>query len=85
VWVDEKQIIDCPSGVPYVPATHRSAAGSFATFTPTKPSHDVRIELNSANPWQQASLILADASLHIAPWNGADLPHRADLPACLSS
>jgi ADP-ribosylglycohydrolase len=81
LWVDGIQIVDCPSGVAYVPATHRSAKGTFATFTPSKESHDVRIELNSANPWQEATLLLADRSFHMAPWNGIDLPHRPELPA----
>jgi ADP-ribosylglycohydrolase len=80
VWIDGQKVIDCPAGVPYVPATHRSARGSSATFTPILGSHEVRIELNSANPWQQATLLLADHSCHIAPWNGVDLPHRALLP-----
>jgi ADP-ribosylglycohydrolase len=83
LWVDGRQVVDCPAGGPYVPATHRSARGSCATFTPTKPSHEVRIELNSANPWQQATLLLVDEAFHIAPWNGIDLPHRAELPATL--
>jgi ADP-ribosylglycohydrolase len=83
LWVDGNRIIDCPAGVPYVPATHRSAQGSSATFTPSRESHEVRIELNSANPWQEATLLLVDDSFHIAPWNGVDLPHRAKLPATL--
>jgi ADP-ribosylglycohydrolase len=81
VWVDGKKLVDCPAGVPYVPATHRSARGSSAIFIPTRESHDVRIELNSANPWQEATLLLADAAFHIAPWNDLPLPHRAELPS----
>jgi hypothetical protein len=83
VWIDGKKIIDCPAGVSYVPGTHRSANGSTATFTPTKTAHEVRVELNSANPWQEATLLLTDASLHIAPWNGVSLPHPAQMPPVL--
>jgi hypothetical protein len=83
LWIDGKKMIECPCGVSYVPAPHRSADGSAVTFRPTAAAHEVRIELNSGNPWQEASLILADASLHLAPWNGADLPHRAALPPAL--
>ena len=83
LWVDGEKVVNCPAGLPFVPAQHRSAKGSFASFTPTKPSHAVRIELNSANPWQEASVSLADASLHLAPWNGEALPHRANLPAAI--
>ncbi|SDT98897.1 ADP-ribosylglycohydrolase [Verrucomicrobium sp. GAS474] len=79
--VDGKVVVDCPAGVPYVPATHRSAEGSFATFVPTQASHEVKIELNAANPFQEATLLLADASLHIAPWSGEILAFRATLPA----
>jgi ADP-ribosylglycohydrolase len=84
VWLDGKMIIDCPAGLPYVPATHRAPGGSSVTVQPTRSAHEVRIELNSANPWQEASLILADASYHLTPWTGADLPHRASLPPTLS-
>jgi ADP-ribosylglycohydrolase len=83
VWIDGKEILRCPPGLPYVPATHRSAGGSAVTFTPSQRSHEVRIVLNSANPWQEATLLLADEAFHIAPWNGAELPHRAELPATL--
>jgi ADP-ribosylglycohydrolase len=81
LWVDGRKIVDCPAGVPYVPATHRSAKGSFASFTPTGASHEVRIELSSTGAAQDATLLLADASLHLAPWNGESLPNRAELPA----
>ena len=84
LWIDGKPVIECPAGVPYVPATHRSAGGSSATFVPTQPSYEVRLELNSANPWQEASVLLADDSLHLAPWSGGQLDHRAKLPASLS-
>lgn len=80
LWIDGKEIIHCPQGVAYVPATHRAEGAALSTFTPSKPIHEVRIALSSANPWQQASVILSDASLHLAPWNGEILPFRAELP-----
>lgn len=75
LWIDGKLLVDCPAGVSFIPATHRCAAESAAVFTPSKKSHEVRVELNSANPWQEASVLLADATLHIAPWSGVALPH----------
>lgn len=80
LWVDGKQVIECPCDVPYVPATHRSAEGSFATIVASQTTHEVRLELNSANPFQQATLLLADSALHIAPWTGEELPSPAALP-----
>jgi hypothetical protein len=81
--VDGKPVVECPPGKPYVPATHRMPSESQKTFIASATMHEVRLELNSANPNQDASLILVDASLHFAPWNGADLPGRALLPSSL--
>ncbi len=80
LWINGQQVIECPAGVPYVPATHRSAQDSHALFVPDQESYEVRLELNSANPWQEATVLLADNALHIAPWDGTALPHRAELP-----
>lgn len=85
LWIDGKLLVECPADVPFIPATHRSPKESAAVFIPSKESHEVRVELNSANPWQEASILLADASLHIAPWNGEVLPHRPQIADSLSA
>jgi len=82
--IDGKVLIDCPRGLPFVPATHRSARESCGTFVPTRTAHEIRIELGAANPEQAAAVLLADAALHLAPWNGVLLPHPARLPAVLT-
>ena len=80
LFIDNKLVIECPAGLPYVPATHRSAEGSRIRVTPGAGSHDVRLELNSLAPRQEASVILAYPNLHICPWTKEELPHAALLP-----
>jgi hypothetical protein len=80
LFIDDKLIIECPAGLPYVPATHRSPAGSRIKVNPGIGTHKVQFELNSCNPRQEASVILAYPNLHIAPWTGDELPEAANLP-----
>ena len=79
LFLDGKLIIECPSGLPYVPATHRSAEGSRIRVAPGAGAHEVRLELNSSDPRQDASIILAYPNLHICPWTKEELPHEARL------
>lgn len=72
--------IDCPPDLPYVPATHRSAAGSRVRINPGAGVHSVLLELNESDPAQAASVILAYPDLHICPWSRDELPARAELP-----
>lgn len=81
LFIDDQLVIECPSGLPYVPATHRSAAQSRAQVTPGKGTHTVRLELNSRAPNQEATVLLAYPNLHICPWTAQELPHAANLPA----
>jgi hypothetical protein len=67
--------------LPYVPTTHRSPEGSRIRVTPGEGSHEVRLELNSRDPRQDASVILAYPNMHICPWTKEELPHAAILPA----
>ncbi|MCL5770321.1 MAG: hypothetical protein M1588_03290, partial [Planctomycetes bacterium] len=48
LWIDDELLIDCPAGLPYVPATHRCPAAARAAFTPKKESYRIRVELNGA-------------------------------------
>jgi len=80
LFIDDKLIIECPAGLPYVPATHRSPEGSRINVNPGIGTHKVQLELNSCNPRQEASVILAYPNLHIAPWAGDELPEAANLP-----
>ena len=81
LFIDGAIIVDCPEGEPYVPATHRPAKPSRAAFTPAAGSHRVRVELGSKKTDQDATVLLAYANLHIAPWTAQELPHPAKLPA----
>ena len=81
IFVDDLLAIECPAGLPYVPATHRSPAGSGVRFRAGKGIHRVRLELGSTDHRQEASVLLAYPDLHIAPWTNQELPERARLPA----
>ena len=78
--IDGQIVVDCPASEPYVPATHRPSAKARATFTPTAGVHRVRIELGSRDARQEATVILAYANLHIAPWTAQDIASPATLP-----
>lgn len=80
LFMDDRLMIECPAGLPYVPATHRSAAGSEVFLRPGQGSHQMRLELGSTDAGQDASLLLAYADLHLAPWTKDELPLRAKLP-----
>ncbi len=79
LFVDDRLVLDCPAGLPYVPATHRSPRGSRVPWQPEVGSHTVRVELNSRAPDQNATVLLAYPDLHLAPWTAQELPHRASL------
>jgi ADP-ribosylglycohydrolase len=79
--IDGRVVIECPPGLPYVPATHRSPDGSRVRVCPGKGSHRIRLELGTSSSQQEASVILAYPDLHIAPWTAEELPERAHLPA----
>ncbi len=81
LFIDGKQVLHLPDNLPYVPATHRSAAGSRITLNPGTGVHEVRVELTSSDPGQDASVILAYPDLHICPWTKEELPHAAILPS----
>lgn len=78
--IDDAPIVDCPAGEPYVPATHRPSQKSRAAFTPINGVHRLRLELGSRSATQEATVLLAYANLHIAPWTSKELPHPATLP-----
>ncbi|XHR29710.1 MAG: ADP-ribosylglycohydrolase family protein [Chthoniobacteraceae bacterium] len=80
LYVDDRLIIECPAGLPYVPATHRSAPGSRVCINPGPGVHEVRVELGSTDADQAASVILAYPNLHLCPWTPEELPYLADLP-----
>ncbi len=81
LFIDNKLVIECPAGLPYVPATHRSPEGSLVTVNPGVGMHEVRLELKSKDPLHEASVILAYPNFHICPWTKDELPHAAILPA----
>ena len=75
LYVDDVPVVDCPPGLPYVPAPHRAAAGSQVPFAPTRSVHQMRLELASSAETQAASVVLSGANFHLLPWSGAALPH----------
>lgn len=81
LFLDEKLILECPAGLPYVPAPHRCPDGSRVRVTTTPGSHQMRLELVSNDPSQKASVILTYPNFHLCAWVGPELPHKAALPA----
>jgi len=79
LFLDDELLIECPAGLPYVPATHRSAPGSRVRFVPKGNRHEVRLELASHDPAQEASVMLAYPNLHLCPWTASELPRAAHL------
>lgn len=80
LFIDDQLVLECPAGLPYVPATHRSAEDSRLGLTPGSGTHHVRLELGSGDACQEASLILTYPNLHICPWTHDELPHASLLP-----
>jgi len=80
LFINDKLAIECPAGLPYVPATHRSPDGSRVSVRVGKGSHRMRLDLGSTDSGQEATVILAYPDLHIAPWTEEELPQRAELP-----
>lgn len=81
LFIDNKLLIECPAGLPYVPATHRSPEGSRVQVKPGPGTHEIRMELNHCHPGQKASVLLTYPNLHIAPWSADELPHKAEFPS----
>ncbi len=81
LFIDNKLVIECPAGLPYVPATHRSAPGSSVDVTIAPGHHTVRFELNQRDTQQDACVILAYPNGHLCPWTEAELPEKALLPS----
>ncbi len=81
LFLDGKLMIECPAGLPFVPATHRSAPGSRVAISPGVGRHEIRLELNRQNPRQEAAVLLAYPNLHLCPWTASELPRAARLPS----
>jgi len=79
LFLDDMPVMECPAGLPYLPATHRSPEGSRIRVHPGIGTHHVRLELGASDPRQDASVILAYPNLHICPWTETELPHKAIL------
>jgi len=79
LFIDGELVVDCPSGLPYVPAPHRTAHGSQVRFTPQKAQLEVRVELGTRDAMQRASVILSESNYHLAPWTGEVLPFEPQL------
>lgn len=67
-------IVDCPAGLPYVPAVHRCPGGSRASLSAGTGVKRLQLRLGSRDPRQRASAILAEGNMDLAPWTGEALP-----------
>ena len=83
LFVDDRLVVECPPGLPYVPAPHRCATQAIADIQLSKGSHRVRVELASDSEDQDACVLLAYPNFHLSPWTFEELPDRANLPAPL--
>ena len=81
LFIDGQLVVECPAREVYVPATHRSSSLSRVAFNTSSSRHRVRVELGARDSGQEASVLLAYANLHLAPWTFAELPHPATLTA----
>jgi hypothetical protein len=80
LYLDGQQIHDYPTGLPYVPATHRSGEASVYWVDNPQGHHELRLELLSKDENQEAAVILTYPNRHIAPWTATDLPDAAKYP-----
>jgi ADP-ribosylglycohydrolase len=81
LFVDDQPVVCCPAGLPYIPATHRCPDSAKSLFTGLIGRHQIRVELDSGDENQQASVILAYPDFHLRPWSREELPNRARLIA----
>jgi len=81
LFIDNQLVLECPSNLPYVPATHRCPEGARVRVSSGVGKHEVRLVLNHCGAGQEASVILACSNFHICPWTKEGLPNAADLPA----
>lgn len=79
LFLNGELAIECPEGLPYVPATHRCPIGSSVIINPGPGSHEIRLELSSASIAQETSVILAYENYHLAPWSKQELPFLSNL------
>ncbi len=79
LYVDGELAVHCPPLLPYVPAPHRCPKEARVLLTPGAGSHAVRLELDSREEGQDATVMLAYPDLHLCPWTAQELPDRARL------
>ena len=80
VFQDGKLLLECPPGLPFVPATHRCPEPARIRVALPKGTYEMRLDLESHDAEQDAAVILAYLNDHIAPWTEEELPHKAKLP-----
>lgn len=74
--VDGAVAVDCPPGLPFVPAVHRCPAQSRTTITlPVDRPVRMRLELAAKQARQEVSVLLAGMNLDLVAWTGERLPH----------
>lgn len=73
-------LLECPPGLPYVPAPHRAPMQSRITLNVARGEHEMRLELNETGADQAASVILTHSNFHIMPWSAEEIPFKALLP-----
>lgn len=79
VFQDGKLLLECPSGLPFVPATHRCPKPARIRIALPKGIYEMRLDLGVQESGQDATLLLTYPNDHIAPWT-EEIPNRANLP-----
>ena len=79
VYLDGHLLLECPAGLPFVPAPHRCPEGSRISVTASASRHRIRVELGSRDVRNDAEVILTYRNFHLSPWTREELPHPARL------
>ncbi len=79
LFINDTLVVECPPGLPYVPAPHRCPTQAQVTVSPGTGSHHIRLELTSHDEDQQATVILAHSNFHLCQWSSEEIPHPASL------
>lgn len=84
LYMNGQLILECPPGLPYVPAPHRAPLQSRTLLDASIGNHEMRLQLNETGEDQAASVILTHSNFHIAQWSAEDIPFEALLPKTIA-
>jgi ADP-ribosylglycohydrolase len=81
LFIDGRVALDCPPGLPFVPAPHRVSPQSTIEVNLPPGRHDLRVELKSHSPEQDVCVLLTYPNHHLCPWTPHELEKMAILPS----